>query len=76
MDEAEERPNDVLSKIHYKNEHGLSREEHKWFSDHFGIIELYQKEQLEAMEGINGKLTFIVVVIIIGIVVSFLRGCL
>ncbi|MGD0752915.1 MAG: hypothetical protein ABSA23_16100 [Anaerolineales bacterium] len=32
-------------------------------------------QQTKLLEGINGKLTFIVVIIIIGIVVSLLRGC-
>ena len=59
-----------------ENKNGLSLEEQKWLGNWFLAIRKSQEQQTEILGKINGSLTFIVVIIIIGIVLTLLRGCI
>ena len=59
-----------------ENKNGLSLEEQKWLGNWFSAIMKSQEKQTEILGKINGSLTFIVVIIILGIVLSLLRGCI
>ena len=56
-------------------ENGLSKAEHKWFTEQFSDIIANQDEQVRLLGKISGGLTFIVIIIIIGILITLFRGC-
>jgi hypothetical protein len=56
-------------------ENGLSKSEHAWFTKHFDDLIANQDEQVRLLGKISGSLTFIVVIIILGILISLFRGC-
>jgi uncharacterized membrane protein (DUF106 family) len=58
-----------------KAENGLSLEEQKWFGIWFAAIKKSQDQQIEILGKINSSLTFIVIIIILGIIITFFRGC-
>jgi len=54
---------------------GLSQGEQEWLSKWFTILQKNQEKQIEILGKINGSLTFIVVIIIIGILITLFKGC-
>ena len=56
-------------------ENGLSKAEHNWFTKQFDDLIANQDEQVRLLGKINSSLTFIVVIIIIGILITLFRGC-
>lgn len=54
---------------------GLSQGEQVWLSKWFTILQKNQEKQIEILGKINGSLTFIVVIIIIGILITLFKGC-
>jgi len=59
-----------------KTENGLSLEEQKWLGNWLTVLQKNQEKQIDILGKINGSLTFIVVIIIIGIILTLLRGCI
>jgi hypothetical protein len=54
---------------------GTSQTEHEWFEEQFDDIIANQDEQVRLLGKISGSLTFIVIIIILGILITLFRGC-